>query len=85
MNEAFVNAIGSFAALFVIVNGSLLLFWPQHFLRFYDFYNRGDYFGRTGAWRKDVHTMQYKLLGVAFVIGGAVIIWSLARSAGWLG
>jgi len=85
MKDAFIDAIGSFAALFLIVNGSLLLFWPRHFLRFYDFWNRGDYIGRNAAWRKDVHTTEYKLLGVAFVVGGAVIIWGVARSSGWLG
>ena len=35
------------ACLLVVVNGALLIFRPDLFLRFYDLLNPGDYVGKT--------------------------------------
>src|ERR1035437_4036622 len=48
----------------MITNGLLLAFWPLQFLRFYDFWNRGDYVGRAASWRKKVGKVEYRLLGL---------------------
>ena len=70
--------------LFLIVNGFLLSFKPEEFLRFYDFCNRGDYVGKAGAWRRDVGNIQYKLLGLCVLFVGAAIIWgTLPMHVSW--
>ncbi len=63
----------------MIANGLLLAFWPDHFLRFYDFWNRGDYVGKTANWRKNVETIQYRLLGVGAFVVGIAIMWDILR------
>jgi hypothetical protein len=70
--------------LFVIANGLLLAFSPGRFLRFYDFWNRGDYVGKTASWRKNVEKMEYRLLGAGALVVGVAIIWDLVRAGGWL-
>ena len=77
-------SVGLFIGLFVIVNGALLAFWPGRFLRFYDFWNRGDYVGRTASWRGNVEKMEYRLLGLGAIIAGAAMVWDLVRVGGWL-
>ncbi len=73
MHNMFVISIILFMAFFMIANGLLLAFWPQRFLRFYDFWNRGDYVGRTAPWRKNVEKIEYRLLGLgALVVGIAM-------------
>jgi hypothetical protein len=78
----FILSIGAFFALFMIANGFLLLFWPKYFLRFYDFWSRGDYVGRTGRWRSNVGRFEYRLLALGFVIIGLVMLWNVVR-IGW--
>jgi len=80
----FVVLIGFVMGLFLIANGLLLAFWPRRFLRFYDFWNPGDYVGRTASWRSDVEKMECRLLGLAFVVFGAAMVWNLVRVLGWL-
>jgi hypothetical protein len=71
--------LGWFLGLFVAANGLLLLFWPKHFLRFYDIWARGDYVGRTGRWRENVAGFEGKLLGLGFLMAGVYVLWSTAR------
>jgi hypothetical protein len=84
MTDFFFILIGFVMGLFLITNGLLLTFWPRRFLRFYDFWNPGDYVGRTATWRSDVEKIEYRLLGLVFVVSGAAIVWNLARVRGWL-
>ncbi|MGB6776012.1 MAG: hypothetical protein WBD25_07645 [Terriglobales bacterium] len=84
MNNTFFILIGLLMGLFIIANGLLLAFWPKRFLRFYDFWNRGDYVGKTASWRGNVEKMEYRLLGSAAVVVGAAMIWDLVRVGGWL-
>ena len=69
-------------ALFVIANGLLLAFWPAHFLRFYDFWSRGDYVGKTAPWRKNVGKIEFRLLGLGFLVVGIGMFWDLVRQLG---
>ena len=65
--------------LFVIANGLLLLFWPKHLLRFYDFWARGDYVGRAGRWRNNIGGFEYRFFGLGCVAVGLYMIWNLVR------
>jgi hypothetical protein len=80
----FVISIGLFMGLFLLLNGLLLAFWPERFLRFYDFWNRGDYVGKTGSWRKNVEKLEYRLFGAGALVVGIAVIWDLVRVGGWL-
>jgi uncharacterized protein YjeT (DUF2065 family) len=84
MHDTFLVLIGVLVGLFVIANGLLLTLWPQRFLRFYDFWNRGDYVGRTASWRGNVEKVEFKLLGLAAMVVGAAMVWDLVRVGGWL-
>lgn len=72
-------------ALFVAVNGLLLAFWPDRFLWFYDFWNRGDYVAKTASWRNNVGKIEYRFFGVGAFIVGIAMFWDLVRITGWLG
>jgi hypothetical protein len=78
----FFISIGLFMGLFIIINGTLLAFWPIRFLRFYDFWNRGDHVGRTASWRGNVEKMEFRLLGLVAMVIGAAMIWDLVRVGG---
>lgn len=84
MNNTFFISIGLLMALFVSANGLLLAFWPLRFLRFYDFWNRGDYVGKTASWRKNVEKTEYRLLGLGALVVGVAMVWDLVRVGGWL-
>ena len=84
MHNIFFILIGLLMGLFVFANGLLLAFWPCRFLRFYDFWNRGDYVGRTASWRRDIEKMEYRLLGFGAVVVGAAIVSDLVSVGGWL-
>jgi hypothetical protein len=75
--------IGLFLGLFMIANGLLLAFWPRCFLRFYDFWNPGDYVGKVAPWRKEVERLQFRLLGVGCFVVGMAVLWDLLRVGGW--
>jgi len=62
-----------------VANGALLTFRPDLFLRFLDWQNPGDHVGRAGAWRKDVYNLEYKLLGIMFVLFGLFVLGFLAK------
>lgn len=62
---------------FLIIYGTLLAWRPELFLRFHDsFVDRGRW-NKSTAWRKNVHNLNYKLLGVAFCILGLFIVFSI--------
>jgi hypothetical protein len=82
MNNMFIVSVGLFIAFFMIANGLLLAFWPHRFLRFYDFWNRGDYVGKTASWRKNVEKVEYRLLGLGALVVGIAIIWDVFRVGG---
>jgi uncharacterized protein YjeT (DUF2065 family) len=80
MQKMFFISIGLLMGLFLIANGLLLAFWPRRFLRFYDFWARGDYVGRTAPWRKNVETLEYRLFGLLTIVAGGVMMWDILRS-----
>jgi hypothetical protein len=49
-----------------------------------DFWNRGDYVGKTDSWRKNVEKVEYRLLGVGALVVGIAMIWDFVRIGGWL-
>ncbi|NYF79894.1 hypothetical protein HDF17_002214 [Granulicella arctica] len=63
----------------IVVNGSLLIFRPDLFLRFYDWQNPGDYVGKTANWRKDVYNAQYKILGIILSLSGLGFLGLMIR------
>ena len=64
-------------ALFVMANGVVLVFWPRHYLRFYDFWVNRSSIGKAAPWRKDVEKVEYRLLGLGAIVSGLVILWSI--------
>lgn len=82
MKKAFFLAIGLFMGIFMTTNGVLLIFWPRHFLRFYDFYARGEWV-KTATWRKDVGNFDWKMFGLITLVAGIAILWDVVpRIAG---
>jgi hypothetical protein len=77
VHNALFISIGVLLGLFVIANGLLLAVWPVHFLRFYDFWNRGDYVGRTASWRQKVGSIEYRLLGLVCFAAGVFVLWNV--------
>jgi hypothetical protein len=72
--------LGMAFACLVAVTGWLLMFRPDLFLKLYDRLNPGDYVGRSGSWRKDVHNAEYKVLGVLFLLSGLLFLGLLAKA-----
>jgi hypothetical protein len=68
-----------FASLFA-VNGGLLTFRPDLFLKFYDRQNPGDYWGKSADWRKNVRNTEYKVLGVVFLLSGFLFFGLLVKA-----
>jgi uncharacterized protein YjeT (DUF2065 family) len=83
LHNILIFSFGLVFALFAIANGLLLAFWPAGFLRFYDFCNPGDYVGKAAPWRKNVEKIEYRLLGVGFLVVGMLMLWDLLRVGGW--
>ncbi len=77
MANVFFIGIGVFLGLYMLASGLLLAFWPAQFLRFYDFWNGGDYVGRTASWRKKIGSIESKLLGIGFFIAGVIVLWNI--------
>ena len=79
MHNIVMVSLGLFMAFFMIANGLLLAFWPRRFLRLYDFWNSGDYVGKTASWRKNVEKLEYRRLGLGALVVGIAIIWDILR------
>ena len=73
-------ALGMAFACLVAIDGGLLIFRPDLFLKFYDRLNPGDYVGRSAGWRKDVHNTEYKILGVLLLLSGLLFLGLLAKA-----
>ena len=72
--------IASAAAGFGCVEGLLLLFRPDLFLRFTDWLNGGNY-AFTGERRKDVYNLEYKFLGLMILLAGLFFLVLCVRVA----
>jgi hypothetical protein len=59
--------------VFVGANGALLLFLPDQFLRFYDFFGIPVSDRTRGEWRTHLHEPGYKILGLVFLLVGLII------------
>ena len=57
-----------------VANGASMTCRPDLFLRFQDWQNPGDYWGKAAQWRKDVCNIPYKLLGMMFVAVGLSLL-----------
>jgi len=68
-------------ALFMIANGALLALWPRRFVRFYDFWTRGDRVGRRVFRGANVERIEYRLLGVGLLVFGLLMIRDLVHVA----
>ncbi len=77
MHRLFIVLGGSFFALYMIINGMLLAFWPRHYLRFYDFWVNRDSVGKAAPWRKDVENVEYRLFGLVALASGLAILWGI--------
>jgi hypothetical protein len=77
MQNTFFVVVGVLFGVFSMTNGFLLVVCPKNFLRFYDFWSRGDYVGRTASWRKDVERAEWRILGAGFFVIGIAIIWAM--------
>jgi hypothetical protein len=75
-------SVGLLLALFMIANGVLLVFWPKRFLRFYDFWARGDYVGKTALWRRNVERIEYRFLGLGTLVAGGVVLYNILQIVG---
>jgi hypothetical protein len=72
--------LGMAFACLVAVNGGLLIFRPNLFLKFYDRQNPGDYWGKSADWRKDVQNTEYKILGVVLLLSGLLFFGLLTKA-----
>lgn len=71
--------LGMAFACLIAVNGGLLTFRPNLFLRFYDWQNPGDYWGKSAGWRKNVSTIEYRILGVVLLLSGLLFLGLLTK------
>jgi hypothetical protein len=72
-------ALGIAFACIVAINGGLLVFRPDLFLKVYDLLNPGDYVGKSGSWKKEVYNTEYKVLGVLLLLSGLLFLVLLAK------
>lgn len=77
MRLIIISVTGFFVGSLFVVYGGLLAWRPDLFLKFHDtFIDRGQW-NRNAAWRKNVSSVEYKLLGIAFCAFGVFIIFVL--------
>ena len=60
-----------------VTYGALLAFRPDRFLRFHDTFIDRSKWNRTAEWRKHVADVEYKALGIAFLIFGLFVVFSV--------
>jgi hypothetical protein len=58
-----------------VVYGTLLAWRPDLFLRFHDTFVDRSKWNRIAAWRKNVHKIEYKVLGIGFLISGLFLVF----------
>lgn len=73
-STAVIVTLGAALACLLAVNGGLLAFQPDLFLRFYDRQNPGDYWGKTADWGKNARGTEYRLLGIFFLLSGLIFL-----------
>jgi hypothetical protein len=61
----------------LVTYGALLALRPDRFLRFHDTFIDRSKWNRSAEWRKHVADVEYKVLGIAFVISGLFIVFSM--------
>lgn len=59
------------------IYGALLTWRPDLFLRFHDCFVDRSPWSRNAAWRKEIYTLEYKLVGIVFFAFGVLIIVSV--------
>ena len=61
-------------AVFVFY-GALLVWRPILFLRYYDLFIDRSRWSKSLEWRNNVHSLEYKLLGIGFVVVGLFFVF----------
>ncbi len=75
--------LGIMIGTFFLVNGALLAFRPDLFLKFQDWYARGDYGAKNPAWRQQVFGIQAKITGfILGVFGMLVLVKTVSKVGG---
>jgi hypothetical protein len=71
--------LGFLVGLFLAINGFLMAFYPDFFLKFYDWYTPGDYVAKQAGWRKAIHTLEFRIVGILIAGFGIFVAISLLR------
>ncbi len=77
MRLIIISVTALFMGSLFVVYGALLAWRPDLFLKFHDTFIDRSQWNRTAAWRKNVSSVEYKLLGIAFCAFGVFIIYVL--------
>lgn len=78
-NKMVIVTLGIVCASLLALNGGVLAFQPDLFLRLYDRQNPGDYWGKSAEWRKNIHHIEYKLLGLILLLSGLLFLGLLVK------
>jgi hypothetical protein len=79
LKQLILIVLAIFVVCLIVVNGILLAFWPDSFLRFYDWQNPGDHVGKTAPWRKNVHNFEWRCFGVLTAVSGLFFLSLLIK------
>jgi len=72
--------LGIFVGIFLVVYGTLLAYKPSLFLRFHDSFVDRSKWNRNAEWRKNLDSLESKLVGASFLIFGVFVVFmSLTR------
>ena len=71
--------LGALLCLLLSTNGALLLFRPNLFLKFYDWQNPGDRWGRSAGWKSNVNGVEYKALGAVLLLSGLFFAFLISK------
>lgn len=72
-------SLGLIFCLILSLNGVLLLFRPKLFLKFYQWQNPGDRWGRNASWKKAVNGTEYKALGAVLLLSGLFFAFLISK------
>ena len=71
--------LGALFCFLLSINGALLLFRPMLFLKFYEWQNPGDRWGRNAGWKSNVSGMEYKALGAVLLLSGLFFAFLISK------
>jgi hypothetical protein len=74
--------LGILVGAFFLVNGVLLAFQPELYLKFHDWYARGDYRAKSPEWRQQAFGIQAKITGYILAVFGAFVLVETVAKVG---